>query len=71
MSERQLALWDPVGQAAPGARTRSFAGSAWNTLSGRSQYSRRLKWSGELSSGNGLAESPGSYQTSPTLGMSL
>lgn len=28
MSERQLALWDPVGQAAPGACARHFARSA-------------------------------------------
>lgn len=41
MSERQLALWDPVGQAAPGARARSFAGSAGSALpsSGRAQES--------------------------------
>lgn len=32
MSERQLALWDPVGQAALGALARSFIGSARSTL---------------------------------------
>lgn len=51
MSERQLALWDPVGQAALGSRSRSFLGSAWSALPGCGPCPRRRKWSGELPSG--------------------
>lgn len=43
MSERQLALWDPVGQAAPGVCARYFARSARSALPGLGQCPRGLK----------------------------
>lgn len=57
MSERQLALWDPVGQAAPGACARDLARSARSVAGAR-----------EGAFGNSLAASRESSSPPPALG---